>query len=451
MKWLRPADVDYDEARKLFNAMIDRRPAVIAQCSTPEDVKEALLYARQNSLKVAVRSGGHSVAGMSTNDGGLVIDVRPMKSITINAEARTATVGGGVTWAEFDRAAHAQGLAVTGGRVSTTGVSGFTLSGGSGWLERAYGLACDNLAQVELVTAGADEVTASPAENPELFWALHGGGGNFGVATSLTFNMHPIEPLSLAGLMLWPAAAARDVAMAYRDFAPSSPELLGSALVSLVAPPEEFVPEGLQNKNAVALAVLYAGDPDEGLEEIRPLRQLMPEVDLISPMPYPDFQCMIDDPPGLHNYWTADYHDGFPDEAVEVFLKYGTMLPDASSQMLLAPWGGAVARVDKATTPMTKRSAQWVSHPFAMWTDPDKTEKSIEWARGFRREISEHATGGVYLNFIGNEGPERIRAAFGDENYARLAGIKQVFDPENIFQGNQNILPMQEAAGSKSG
>ncbi|MGZ5368509.1 FAD-binding oxidoreductase [Aeromicrobium sp.] len=442
MKWIRPADVDYDEARKLFNAMIDRRPAVIAQCSTPKDVKEALRYAGQHSLPVAVRSGGHSVAGMSTNDGGLVIDVRPMKSISIDAENRTATVGGGVTWGELDRAAHAHGLAVTGGRVSTTGVSGFTLGGGSGWLERAYGLACDNLSQVDLVTAGTEEVRASATENPDLFWALHGGGGNFGVATSLTFDMHPIGESSLAGLMLWPAAAGRDVATAYRDFAPASSELLGSALVSLVAPPEEFVPEGLQNQAAIALAVIFAGSPDEGREEIRPLRDLNPTVDLVSPMPYPDFQCMIDDPPGLNNYWTADYHDDFPDPAVDVFLKYGASLPDASSQLLLAPWGGAVARVDSSSTPMTKRSAHWVSHPFAMWEDPDKTEASIEWARGFRREIADHATGGVYLNFIGQEGPDRIRAAFGDENYSRLTKIKRDFDPENVFQGNQNIPPM---------
>ncbi|MGZ8821300.1 MAG: FAD-binding oxidoreductase, partial [Aeromicrobium sp.] len=393
-------------------------------------------------LPVAVRSGGHSVAGMSTNDGGLVIDVRPMKSISIDAENRTATAGGGVTWGELDRAAHAHGLAVTGGRVSTTGVSGFTLGGGSGWLERAYGLACDNLSQVDLVTAGTEEVRASATENPDLFWALHGGGGNFGVATSLTFDMHPIGEKSLAGLMLWPAAAGKDVATAYRDFAPASSELLGSALVSLVAPPEEFVPEGLQNQAAIALAVIFAGSPDEGREEIRPLRDLNPTVDLVSPMPYPDFQCMIDDPPGLNNYWTADYHDDFPDPAVDVFLKYGASLPDASSQLLLAPWGGAVARVDSSSTPMTKRSAHWVSHPFAMWEDPDKTEASIEWARGFRREIADHATGGVYLNFIGQEGPDRIRAAFGDENYSRLTKIKRDFDPENVFQGNQNIPPM---------
>ena len=441
MKWITPGDAEYDATRELFNRMIDRRPAIIAQCATVDDVRLALDHAREHSLEVAVRSGGHSVAGMSTNDGGIVIDVRPMKSINISEDDRTATVGGGVTWGEFDTAAHAVGLVVTGGRVSTTGVSGFTLNGGSGWLERAYGLACDSLVRVELVTADGEEVIASATENPDLFWALHGGGGNFGVVTSLTFAMHPIGPLSVAGLMLWPADRAVEIATAYRDYAPRAPELLGSGLVALVAPPEDFVPPSLQGKNAVGVAMIYGGSIEDGMAAIAPLRALSPAVDLVEPMPYPMFQSMIDDPPGLNHYWTAEYHSTFPDEAIDVFVRYGAALPDAASQLLLIPWGGAAGRVDPTSTPMAQRSAQWISHPFALWDDDSKAEAAIEWARGFRRDISQFASGGVYLNFVGREGQERIRAAFGESNYERLTRVKAKFDPDNLFRGNQNIEP----------
>lgn len=442
MEWIRPAHPGYDSARAVFNAMIDRRPAVIAQCGTTGDVREALAYAKREALTVAVRSGGHSVAGMSMNDGGLVIDVRPMKTITVDDGARTLTAGGGVTWGELDRLAHQHGLAVTGGRASTTGVSGFTLGGGSGWLERAYGLACDNLVAVQLVLANGDEVTASGTEHSDLFWALHGGGGNFGVATSFTFAMHPIGELSVAGLMLWPAEDSRGVATFYRDFAHGCPELLGSAFISMVAPPEEFVPAPLRDRNVTGVALLYGGPVDEGLEVVEPLRGLGPAVDLVEPMPYPAFQSMLDDPPGMNHFWTGDYHSGFPDSAVDVFLEYGANLPDPHCQLLLAPWSGAVTRVDNSITPMARGATRWLSHPFAMWQDPEKTAECISWARAFRRDIREFTTGGTYLNFIGNEGQDRIKGAFGEENYARLAAIKYRYDPENVFRGNQNILPL---------
>jgi FAD/FMN-containing dehydrogenase len=441
MKWVRPGDSDYDEARTVFNAMIDRRPAVIAQCATAADVRSALTYARENHLQVAVRSGGHSVAGMSLNDGGLVIDVRPMKEISFDPVNRTATVGGGVTWGEFDRAGQQHGLATTGGRVSTTGVSGFTLGGGSGWLERSWGLACDNLVSVDLVTASGEELTASADENPELFWALHGGGGNFGVATSFTFRLHDVGQELLCGLLLWPADAARDAALAYRDYLTSAPAGLGGALACLVAPPEEFVPANLQGKPALGAVAVYAGDPAEAAQAIRPLQELSPAVDIMAPRPYADFQCMLDDAPGQLNYWTGEYHDDFPDQAIDIFLDYGKRLPHESSQLLLAPWGGAVAQVDSVLTPMARRDATWVTHPFALWQDPEKTEDAIGWAKGFRRDIAAFTSGGVYLNFIGNEGQDRIRAAFGGENHARLARIKRDYDPENVFRGNQNILP----------
>jgi FAD/FMN-containing dehydrogenase len=442
MDVLRPGDERYDEARVVFNVGIDRRPAVIAQCATPADVAEALRMAGAGGLAVAVRAGGHSVAGFSVNDGGLVVDVRPMKDIRVDPEARTVTVGGGVTWGEFDRATQEFGLATTGGRVSTTGVAGLTLGGGSGWLERSYGLTCDNLRSVDLVTADGTRVTAGATEEPELFWALHGGGGNFGVATSFTFDLYPLGPEVLAGLLIWPGTAGRDVALAYRDIAEAAPEALGSALVFLTAPPEPFVPEHLQGTTVAAVAVLWAGDVDDGVAAVRPLRELRPEIDLVGPMPYAGFQSMLDNPPGYHQYWSAEYCDSMPDEAVDVFVKYGSDRPSPLTQQLMIPWGGAVARVPDGATPLAHRDVPWITHPFATWDGPEATAENVAWARSFRRDIARYTNGGVYLNFIGGEGQERIRAGYGAENYARLATIKRRFDPENVFRGNQNIEPV---------
>ena len=441
MDVIRPEDAEYDELRTVFNSMVDKRPAVIAQCATSDDVIDALAMARSDGYEVAVRAGGHSVAGMCLNDGGLVIDVRPMKRAEVDPGGRTIQAGAGLTWGEFDRATQAHGLATTGGRVSTTGIAGLTLGGGSGWLERAYGLTCDNLRSVELVTADGTLVTASETEHPDLFWALHGGGGNFGVVTNLEFALHPVGPMVLAGLMLWPGEGADDVGRVFRDLAPALPDELGSAFVFLTGPPEEFVPEHLQGTTLVGLALCWAGDPAEGEEVIRPFRELGPEVDLVGPMPYAEFNCMIDDPPGMRNYWTADYHEEFPDDALDVFVKYGSERRSPLSQQLLLPWGGAVAALGEDATPMTKRSAQWITHPFAVWEDPEDDDANIGWARGFRQDIARYATGGVYLNFIGDEGEERVRAAFGPDKYARLQGIKAEYDPSNVFHGNQNIRP----------
>jgi FAD/FMN-containing dehydrogenase len=432
----------YDEARALFNAMIDKRPAVIAECGSPGDVRDALAHAAANGYDVAVRAGGHSVAGMSTNDGGLVVDVRPMKDITVDAAAQRIRVGAGVNWGELDRAAQDHGLATTGGRASTTGVAGFTLGGGSGWTERAWGLACDNLLAVDLVTADGREVRASEDELPELFWALHGGGGNFGVATAFELRLHPIGEHVLAGLMLWPGDAGPAVVRCFRDTAVAAPDELGSGLVYLTGPPEEFVPAHLQGQTAVGIAVCWVGtDLAEGEAAIAPWRALQPEVDLVGPMPYADFQCMLDDPAGLQHYWTADYHDDFPDEAVDVFVTHGLRRPSPTDQQILLPCGGAVARAAEGSTPLANRTAKWITHPFAMWEDPADTEANVEWARAFRRDIAAFTTGGTWLNFIGNEGDDRVRAAFGDANYRRLAAVKAEWDPTNVFRGNQNIKP----------
>jgi FAD/FMN-containing dehydrogenase len=443
MKWIKRDSPDYQLARKVFNAMIDRRPAVIAQCSNDDDTAEAIRYGRENSLPIAIRAGGHSVAGMSTNDDGLVVDVRPMKSIHVDPESGIVTAGAGLTWGEFDRATQEYGLAVTGGRASTTGVAGFTLGGGSGWLERSYGFACDSLVSVDLVTADGDRVTASARENPELFWALHGGGGNFGVATSFTFQAHRVGPVVHAGMLLWPGDAAEEITPAFRDLALAAPDSVGLALVFLTAPPEPFVPEQMVGKMAAVVVYVYAGDPEEGSEHARPFRELGPAVDLVEDTNYADFQCALDDPPDHYNYWSADHHDDLPNEALDLFVASARSLPDATSQMLIARWGGAVGGDAGAATPLINRNSAWVSHPYGISPTPEEGQRAKAWVKEFRGGIAPYTNGGVWLNFIGNEGQDRVRAAFGDQNYARLARVKREFDPQNVFRGNQNILPAE--------
>jgi FAD/FMN-containing dehydrogenase len=438
---IRPDDGDYDDARELFNSMIVTRPALIAQCATPADVAAAIAFAGDAGLEIAVRAGGHSVAGTSSVEDGIVIDVRPLDTISIDPKTRRGRVGGGVTWAPFDRAAQEHGLATTGGRVSTTGVAGLTLGGGSGWLERQYGLACDSLVSVDLVLANGEQVTASKDSHPDLFWALHGGGGNFGIATAFEFQLHEVGPIVHAGLLLWGAESGDEVMHTYRDVAEGASEKLGTAGVYLTAPPEDFVPEHLQGQRAVAVAWSWFGSEADGDELIAPLRALRPEVDLVGPMPYADFQCMIDDPPGNRNYWSAEYLDNLNDDAIAAFVKASADMPVSLSQNLVVPWGGAVARMTDADTPMTNREAAWVFHPFGVWEGAERDAEHIGWAKEAMATMRKYATGGIYLNFIGDEGQDRVRAAYGDKNYARLADIKKKYDPENILHRNQNIQP----------
>jgi FAD/FMN-containing dehydrogenase len=435
-----PEDAQYEATRELFNAMIVKRPAAIARCATSGDVAASVAFARQHDLDVAVRAGGHSVAGHSLCDGGLVIDVRPMKGIVIDPARKTARVGAGVTWGEFDTAAQEHGLVTTGGRVSTTGVAGFTLGGGSGWIERSFGLACDNLISVDLVTADGEAVTANESQHTDLFWALHGGGGNFGVATSFEFRLHDLGPIVLAGLMIWDGNVGRDVALAFRDWVAAVPDEMGTGLVYLTGPPEEFVPEHLQGRTCIGLAVCYTGDMAEGERVLAPMRALAPEVDLVGEMPYAAFNSMLDDPPGKRNYWSAEYMASLPDDAVDVFVKYAANLASPFTQHIMLPWGGQVARVSAADTPMTQRGAAWITHPFAVWEGEENDDANIRWAREYIADMRPFATGGVYLNFIGDEGQDRVRAAYGD-NYDRIATIKGQYDPANIFRGNQNIEP----------
>lgn len=438
---LQDGDPAYDEARTVFNGMIDKRPAMIAQCESAADVQAALRYGVDRELEIAVRGGGHGVAGTAVTDGGLVVDLRRMNSVQVDPEARIARVGGGATWGDFDRACTPYALATTGGRASTTGVAGLTLGGGSGWFERKWGLACDALVSVELVTADGRLVVADETRNTELFWALHGGGGNFGVATSLTFRLQSL-PTATLGLLLWPAAAAPQVLRAYRDLIEGgAPDELGGAAVYLTGPPEEFVPAHLQGKLLAGVAMVYAGAEADAREVFAPMFALAPEGVMVAEMPYDAVQSALDDPPGFRNYWSAEHLSAFPDAAVDAFCDRVTDMPSPSpSQQLIAPWGGQVLRAAD-TWPLPHRKAAWVVHPFGLWEDAADDARGIRWARDLCADLQEWATGYVYLNFIGNEGQSRVIAGFGEDNYRRLARVKCEYDPENVFHLNQNIEP----------
>lgn len=433
-------DGAYDDARTIFNAMVDKRPALIAQCADRDDVVAALRFGQDNGLAIAVRSGGHSVAGSGLVDDGLVIDMREINSVTVDPDARTATVGGGATWAHVDRATTPHGLATTGGRVSTTGVAGLTLGGGSGWLERKFGLACDNLLEVELVAADGCVVAASEDESPELFWALHGGGGNFGVATRFVFRLHEL-PAATLGLLFFEAERGEAVLRSYRDFLATAPDELGGGFLYLTGPPEEFVPAQMQGRLVAAIGIIYAGAEAEARDVMRPLLELEPDGQMVAEMPYDALQSALDDPPGFRNYWSAEYLAELPDAAVELFCDRGPeMVVPSPSQQIALPWGGAVAR-GGADSPMATRDASWVVHPFGLWADPADDERGKAWARGVCRHLKPFATGATYLNFTGDEGEQRIVSAFGRENYDRLAAVKAEWDPDNVFGLNHNIKP----------
>jgi FAD/FMN-containing dehydrogenase len=406
----------------------------------------AVAHARKEGAEIAVKGGGHSVAGMSLNDGGLVIDMSAMKEAQVDRDRRRVLAGAGLTWGELDRKTQEHGLATTGGRVSTTGIVGFTIGGGSGWLERLYGLACDNLIGAELVTADGDVVHVSADENADLLWALRGGGGNFGVVTAVELRLHECGPVIFGGLAAYDPKDARAVARRFRDFYDDAPEAAGLALAYLTAPPEEFVPEQWQGRQVFGIAGMYNAPAAEAEEVMRPLLDsASPVVDLFGAMPYADMQCMIDDPPGNRNWWTAEYLRELPDEAIDAFCSYSEQMPSSFTQSLLVPWGGAVARATIDDTPLAQRDTSWVVHPFCVWPDSSRDAEHLAWGRRGREVFAPWATGVTYLNFIGDEGQDRVRAAFG-EAYERLVDVKTAWDPDNVFHGNQNIRP-RTAAG----
>jgi FAD/FMN-containing dehydrogenase len=441
---IRPGDAQYDEARTVFNAMIDRRPVLIARCATTDDVVATVNLARERGITLSVYGGGHGVTGAAVVDGGICVDLRGMKGIAVDAGTQRVRAEGGVTWGEFDAATTAHGLAVTGGRVPSTGIAGLALGSGSGWLERKFGLACDNLIGAEMVTADGRKVVVSESENPELFWGVRGGGGNFGVVTAFNFRLHPLPPAILGGLLIHPAAVARDVVRFYRDFMLGAPDEVCGALAFITAPPAPFVPPEVQGHPVVGVVAAYAGPVDEGEKVLAPLRSFgPPAVDIIEPMPYTVLQQLIEpgNQKGMHNYWSADFYDTLPDDALDVLIEHATQPASPMTQVIVMPGGGAIARVPEDAMAFGNRRSEWNIHYLGMWLDPADSATNIEWTKRISQAMKPYATGRVYLNFLGDEGPERIESGFGPKHFARLRALKKEWDPTNVFCHNQNIPP----------
>jgi FAD/FMN-containing dehydrogenase len=434
----------FEALRAVYNGSINRRPAMIARCTGAADVIAAVDYARAEGLAVAVRAGGHSVAGNGTCDDGVLLDLSPMKGVRVDVKNQTARCAAGVLWGEYDLETQAFGLATPGGRVTTTGVGGFTLGGGYAWISAKYGLTCDNLISADVVTAEGGFVTASEQENEELFWGLRGGGGNFGVVTSFEFRVHALGPVIAAGLLLWPLDEARDVMRRWRDFCESAPDELGTGCASLpAAPPEEFVPKELHGQPVYGVILCWTGALEEGLEAVQPLKDAGPAVDLVGPMPYRAFQGMLDPfaPPGWRNYHRGEHIRELPDEAVDAYVETAPVGLHPMTQHIVFRNGGAISRVPNGATAATHRDAPYMYHPIACWDDPARDDEHIEWVRRASDALNPFATGGVYLNFTGEEGGERVRSGFEDDVWERLVALKDRYDPTNMFRFNQNIPP----------
>jgi pimeloyl-ACP methyl ester carboxylesterase/FAD/FMN-containing dehydrogenase len=433
-----PGDPAYADTCTLFNAMIDRRPRLVVECLAVDDVVAALAFARDRDLPVAVRAGGHSVAGLSLCDDGVVLDVRGMADIEVDPERRVARIGGGAVWADADRATQVHGLATTGGRVSTTGVAGLTLGGGSGWLERKHGLACDNLVAAELVTWDGRIVRASDDDNPELLWALRGGGGSFGVVTALELELHPVGPIVWGGLAFFAADRAHDVLRTFRDMMNGAPDELSLACAFMTAPEEDPVPAELRGRPVVAILGMWAGDLADGGRALAPIRALGPDVDLFGPTEYADLQCSLDDPPGYRNYWTAENVVDLPDAAITTLVRRAAELPAGPSALFIVAWGGAVRRVGPEQSPLGGREAGFIVHPLMLWDDPTDDERCRTLGRAFRRDMEPWSTGAAYPNFLGNEGIARMQTAFGAST-ERLSALKAEWDPHGVFHTHQAI------------
>ena len=441
---VKPGDGAYDEVRAIWNGVHDARPAVIARCADAADVRHAVGFARSEGLDVAVRGGSHSIPGFSTCDDGIVIDLSPMKGIEIDVDAATVRAEGGVIWGELDAATQEHGLATTGGLVSTTGVAGFTLGGGIGWLMRKYGLACDNLRSAEVVTADGQILTASATENADLLWGLRGGGGNFGVVTSFEFDLHKVGPTVAAGPVFYPGDRAEEILRFYREFVKTVPDELTTFAGLLTAPPAPFLPEEWHGKKLVALVGCYAGDPDEGMKALQPFRDLGdPVADLVGPMPYVQMQSLLDDiyPRGTKAYMKAGYMRDLDDKAIETLVRYHQDATSPASEIHVHHFGGAVARADAEETAYGERQAPYVLNIIAMSHEPGGLDTHIDWAHRLYADIEPSLTGGAYINFLSAEGADRVRAAYGAEKFDRLRALKDRYDPTNLFHLNQNIPP----------
>jgi FAD/FMN-containing dehydrogenase len=437
-----PADPDYETARKVHNGLIDKRPAAMARCTGVADVMAALEFGLAHDLPIAVRGGGHNVAGKAVCDDGIVINLSGMKGMRVDPATLSARAEPGLTWGELDRETQAFGLATTGGEISTTGIAGLTLGGGIGYLQRKYGLTCDNLLSADVVTADGCLLTASESENPDLFWALRGGGGNFGIVTSFEYRLHPVGQV-LAGPVLHPFDAARDVFRFYREYASSAPDDV-AALFALGP-----LPDG---QRAAILFVCYSGPLEAGEKAIAPVREFgRPLEDLIQPMAYCEVQTAFDDdfPFGVRNYWKSSNVDEPSDEVIDAMVASMEAAPSLRPMAFLERFGGAVARVPHDATAFGHRDAEYDLVITSMWTDDTEDEAHIGWARTFWDALQPHSTDSVYVNYLTEEGEERVRAAYGREHYARLAELKGKYDPENVFRSNQNIRPAESRSDGR--
>jgi len=438
---LLPEDPSYDQARKVFNTIIERRPAVIARCSGQDDVVRAIHFARDHDLEIAVRAGGHSVAGWGLSEGGIVIDLRRMNGVEVDPNARTARVAGGATWKDLDQAGHSYGLATTGGTSPSTGVGGVTLGGGWGYLARKYGLGCDNLLAVKLVTAEGKTVVASEEEHPELFWALHGGGGNFGIATELTFQMHPVPAATIAYLAYSPDAGPR-VIDRLCDVMEKGPDELCVELVYMTGPSEDFVPSHLVNQLCLMMIIFYAGPEAEAEKVIKPFLEIGPGGKMIAEMSYLDIQAMGDIGSGFRHHSSSEHLTDLPGAAIDKFCaRAHDMMVPSDWLLTLSTWGGQIAR-RAADWPLADRDKNWHIYPFFMWTDPGSDRQVFDWIKGLRADLAPYVTGSPYLNLVAGEGRVRMIAGYGGEvSYRRLAGVKSEYDPHNLFRNNHNIIP----------
>ncbi|WP_442813220.1 FAD-binding oxidoreductase [Streptomyces sp. NBC_01244] len=437
-----PGDEAYDEARTVYNAMIDRRPAVVVRCVNAGDVMAAVDFARENGLDLAVRGGGHSVPGFGTCDDGVVADLSAMRGVRVDPVRRTARAEGGATWGDFNAATHAFGLATTGGIISTTGVGGLTLGGGIGYLDRGLGLSCDNLVSADVVTADGQLVVASEQEHEDLFWALRGGGGNFGAVTSLEFRLSPVKNI-YGGPILYELDSAGAVLRAYRDFIADAPEQLGGFPAFQIAPPLPFIPEDRHGDTFILMVSCWAGPVEEGERALQPFHDFAPVVaEHVGVMPYPALNSAFDAlvPPGLQHYWKANFVTELSDDAIAAHLVHGPRVPAVNSTVHIYPINGACHRVAPDATAFAYRDASFATVIAGMWPDPADNEANTAWVRDYYGATAPHSEEGGYVNFMADDDQDRIRANYKG-NYDRLVQVKGTYDPGNLFHLNQNIKP----------
>lgn len=435
-------DAGYDDARTVYNAMVNKRPLVVVRPQGTDDVTAAVGFARDSELDLSIRGGGHSVPGFGTNDDGVVIDLSSMRGVRVDPKTKTARAEGGATWGDFNDATHEFGLATTGGIISTTGVGGLTLGGGIGYLARGFGLSCDNLISADVVTADGALLTASDKQNEDLFWALRGGGGNFGVVTSLEFRLHPVKDI-YGGPMFFELEYAADIIKFFGEFIANAPEPLGGFPAFQIAPPLPFIPEDRHGDTFCAVVACWAGPIEEGEGAIKPLREVAPVVaEHVGPMPYPELNSAFDGlvPPGLQHYWKANFVRELTDDVIQAHIEHGATMPTVNSTVHIYPINGACHRVGPDETAFGHRDASFAPVIAGVWPDAADNDKNIKWVRDYYEATAPYSEPGGYVNFAADDDQGRVSANYG-ANYRKLVEVKQKYDPGNLFHMNQNIDP----------